>query len=116
MLAVVLDRSGLRRSIVRENLKLVYGTISAEHQSLLSRKMWHNLLLMVCEIAHAPRKIHRTNWRDHFYMPHKLPVFQLMMDDRPTVLVTGHFGNFEVAGHVVGLIGAPPATIAPATG
>ncbi len=112
VLAVALERSGLRRTVIRQNLQLAYGTLADAHQTLLSRKMWHNLLLMVCEIAHAPRKIHRTNWRDHFYMPHKQSVFELMMDDRATVLVTGHFGNFEVAGHIVGLIGAPPATIA----
>ncbi|MEZ6134399.1 MAG: lysophospholipid acyltransferase family protein [Pirellulaceae bacterium] len=102
----------LRRKITDANLELVYGPLSSEHKLLLRYKMWHNLLLMVCEIAHAPRKIHRTNWRDHFYMPHKNQVFQTMMDDRATVLVTGHFGNFEVAGYTVGLIGEPPSTIA----
>ncbi len=113
LLGIVLaDWTGLRRSVIDSNLNLVYGSLSPAHRSLLRRKMWHNLLLMVCEIAHAPRKIHRTNWRDHYYMPHKDEVFRIMMDRRPTVLVSGHFGNFEVAGHTVGLIGAPPATIA----
>jgi Kdo2-lipid IVA lauroyltransferase/acyltransferase len=102
----------LRRRVVDDNLDLVYGRISPQHKSLLRYKMWHNLLLMVCEIAHAPRKIHRTNWRDHFYMPQKNEVFQIMMDDRPTILVTGHFGNFEVAGHSVSLVGEPPSSIA----
>lgn len=74
--------------------------------------MWHNLLLMVCEIAHAPRKIHRTNWREHFYMPNKNITLQAMMDPRATVIVSGHFGNFEVAGHTVGCFGLPPHTMA----
>lgn len=113
LLAVVLaDWTTLRRDIVDSNLQLVYGSLSEKQRSLLRRKMWHNLLLMVCEIAHAPRKIHRTNWRDHFYMPDKDAIFRTMMDSRATVLVTGHFGNFEVAGHTVGLIGSPPASIA----
>jgi KDO2-lipid IV(A) lauroyltransferase len=98
--------------VIDSNLELVFGALSRGHKSLLRRKMWHNLLLMCCEIAHAPRKIHRTNWRDHFFMPFKEEVFRLMMDERPIVLVTGHFGNFEVAGHTVGLVGEPPSTIA----
>ena len=34
----------------------------AERQAI-ALGMWEHLLVMVCEIAHAPRKIHRTNWR-----------------------------------------------------
>jgi len=109
---IIADWTSLRRKPTDPNLELVYGPLSKEVKSLLRRRMWHHLLLMVCEIAHAPRKIHRTNWRDHFYMPHKNEVFQIMMDPRATVLVTGHFGNFEVAGYLVGLIGTPTTTIA----
>ena len=102
----------LRQRVIDANLILVYGDLTKEELSLLRRRMWHNLFLMVCEIAHAPRKIHRTNWRDHFFMPDKEQVFQLMMDPRATVLVTGHFGNFEVAGYTMGVLGTPLATIA----
>ncbi len=113
LLAVVLaDWLGIRRKIIDANLLLVYGQLTPRQTAVLRRKMWHNLVLMVCEIALAPRKIHRTNWRDHFYMPHKRQVFQTMMDDHATVLVTGHFGNFEVAGYVVGMVGTPPSTMA----
>jgi KDO2-lipid IV(A) lauroyltransferase len=113
ILAVILaDWTSLRRDPTDPNLQLVYGHLSPEHQALLRRQMWHHLILMVCEIAHAPRKIHRTNWRDHFYVPHKREMFEVMMDPRSKVLVTGHFGNFEVAGYFVGLMGSPTTTIA----
>ena len=110
--AVIADRTRIRRDPIDSNLELVYGPLSPEHKALLRRRMWHHLLLMICEIAHAPRKIHRTNWREHFYLKHKNEMFQTMMGPRATVLVTGHFGNFEVAGFLVGLIGAPTTTIA----
>lgn len=107
------DWLGVRRKTIDHNLGLVYGpSLSRKHCKLLRRKMWHNLSLMLCEIAHAPRKIHRTNWRDHFYMPHKREILTVMMDERPTILVTGHFGNFEVAGHTIGIFGTPSTTIA----
>ncbi len=113
ILAVVIsDWTRIRRDPIDPNLRLVYGPLRPEHHALLRRRMWHHLLLMICEIAHAPRKIHRTNWREHFYLKHKTEMFQVMMDPRATVLVTGHFGNFEVAGYLVGLIGAPTTTIA----
>ncbi len=102
----------IRRDPIDPNLRRVYGALSESQLSQLRYQMWHHLLLMICEIAHAPRKIHRTNWRDHFYLRDKNEMFHYMMDTRPTVLVTGHFGNFEVAGYLVGLFGLPTSTIA----
>ena len=111
--SIIADRTKIRRDITDANLRLAYGaTLSEPQMALLRRKMWHHLLLLVCEIAHTPRKIHRTNWHQHFYMPNKTMMLRQMMDPRATVLVTGHYGNFEVAGHLVGLVGAPTSTMA----
>lgn len=110
--AFLADWTKIRRDPIDANLLLVYGRLTPGQQALLRRQMWHHLLLMICEIAHAPRKIHRTNWREHFYLRDKNEMFQYMMDGRATVLVTGHFGNFEVAGYLVGLFGVPTTTIA----
>ena len=113
ILAILLaNRLSIRKKTIDEGLRYAYGQLPEATLAILRERMWHNLLLMTCEIAHAPRKIHRTNWRDHFYMPHKREVVGAMLDDRPCVLVMGHYGNFEVAGHAVGLFGLPTATIA----
>ncbi|MBX3423681.1 MAG: lysophospholipid acyltransferase family protein [Pirellulaceae bacterium] len=113
LLAVLIsDWTTLRRQVCDRNLQLVYGSLDQQQLSFLRRKMWHHLLLMVCEIAHAPRKIHASNWREHIYMPDKEAMMRLLMDSRPTILVTGHFGNFEVAGYLTGLLGIRTSTIA----
>lgn len=109
---ILSDWTKLRRDVTDENLQRVYGDLTLAHRTLLRRQMWHHLLLMVCEVAHAPRKIHRTNYFDYFYMPQKSVVLHYMMRHGPTVLVTGHFGNFEVAGHTIGVLGTPTTTIA----
>ena len=112
LLAFVIDRTPLRRDVIEPNVEMVFGKLDPKQARNLRIAMWQHLLLMVCEIAHAPRKIHRTNWRDHFFVRDKNAVFPILMDPRPTVLVTGHFGNFELAGFVTGLFGLPSTTIA----
>lgn len=113
LLSIVLaDWVKLRRGVTDSNLQLVYGPLDEKRLSFLRRKMWHHLMLMVCEIILSPRKIHRTNWRDHVYMRDKDAMMRLLLDPRATVLVTGHYGNFEVAGHVTGLLGVQTSTIA----
>lgn len=102
----------VRRRTVDRNLKLVFPDASDQQIVMLRCLMWRHLLLMVCEIAWAPRRLHRTNWRDHFRIVNKKALVRRMLDQRPAVLVTGHYGNFELAGYMTGLLGIPTMTIA----
>lgn len=112
VLATIIDWTPIRRDVIDPNVRLVFGELDGRLATALRVAMWRHLLLMICEITHAPRKVHRTNWRDHFYVRDKDLGLALIMDPRPTVLVTGHFGNFELAGFVNGLFGLPSTTIA----
>jgi KDO2-lipid IV(A) lauroyltransferase len=97
---------------VEDNLQHAYPHLSAMQRRLLARRMWEHLALMLCEIALASRKIHRTNWRNHITIHQKPLLVAMLMDPRPRVVLTGHFGNFEMLGFIAGLLGFPTFTIA----
>jgi Kdo2-lipid IVA lauroyltransferase/acyltransferase len=102
----------LRRGLIQENLKRVFPDWDPGRAVEVQERMWHHLLLMGCEVAHAPRKIHRENWHEHFRIPNRQAMLQIVLDERPSVLVSGHYGNFELAGFLTGLFGLPSTTIA----
>jgi KDO2-lipid IV(A) lauroyltransferase len=102
----------LRHSLIRDNLKLVFPEWDNAQSRQVQEKMWHHLLLMGCEVAHAPRKVHRENWYQHFSIPGRRQLLAVVLDERPSVLVSGHYGNFELAGFLTGLFGLPSTTIA----
>ncbi|NLE37487.1 MAG: lysophospholipid acyltransferase family protein [Pirellulaceae bacterium] len=103
----------LRRDVIEENLLHAFPEWSDDQRRRLARRMWEHLFLLVIEVAHASRKIHETNWRDYISLRnHEKLVRMLLQDDRPTLIVTAHFGNFEVAGYVLGLLGFPTYTVA----
>lgn len=106
------DLLRVRGQVIDENLRHVYPLLSAHERRDLARRMWEHLVLMVCEVAHAPRKIHDTNYRQYFSFDRKPEVMRYLLGFRPVVIVTGHFGNFEVGGYVLGLLGFPAFTIA----
>src|ERR1700710_761576 len=56
---------GVRRKVVDENLRLAFPELSDGERRQLTWRMWEHLFLLITEIAHAPRKIHDTNWRDY---------------------------------------------------
>ena len=58
--------------------------------------MWKHLFLLVAEVAHAPRKIHETNWRHYVRLEQPELLVKVLLDERPAILVSGHFGNFEL--------------------
>ncbi len=102
----------LRRRVVDDNLRHVFPELSDSARRVLTRRMWEHLFLMLCEIAHAPRKIHETNWRRFFQFHRKREMVARLLDERPTVFVSGHFGNFELSSYMMGLLGFPTYAIA----
>ena len=101
-----------RRAIIAENLSAVYPHLSVRQQQQLARQMWRSLVLMCCEIAQAPRRINRYSWRNHIDLNNLESLVSALLDQRPTILLSGHFGNFEIAGFAAGLFGFPSFTIA----
>ncbi len=103
---------GVRRKTFDENVQRIFPDATQDQRLALSEAMWHHLMLMVCEIAIAPRRLHLTNWTQHFRIRDHRVMLTHLLSGRPTILVTGHYGNFEVCGYMVGLMGFPTVTIA----
>src|SRR5262245_8830805 len=108
----VFDVLRIRRIIVEQNLATAYPHICHSERSQAARRMWQHLLVMVEEIAHAPRKIHDSNWRKYVDITPKPQLVGLMLQPRPRVCVTAHLGNFELGGYLTGLLGFPTFTVA----
>jgi len=106
------DLLGIRRRIVDENLQQAYPQLDPAERHALARKMWEHLFLMVAEVAHARRKIHITNWHRHVRFLHEAEIARYLLARRPAVLVSAHFGNFELSGYFLGLFGFPTYSIA----
>ena len=102
----------IRGKVVEENLRHAFPELSDSQRRRLVRRMWNHLFLLVLEVAHAPRKIHETNWRQFIRLNGVRPLVKELLTGRPLLIVTAHFGNFEVGGYMLGILGFPTYTIA----
>jgi KDO2-lipid IV(A) lauroyltransferase len=102
----------LRGKVVDENLRHAFPEKSEAELRALARRMWEHLFLLVLEVAHAPRKIHETNWREYVSLKEEARLIRCLLSPRPTVLISGHFGNFELGGYILGVLGFPTYTVA----
>ena len=102
----------IRSNVIEDNLSHAFPELSASTRRRLQRQMWEHLFVLVLEVANTPRKIHETNWRDYVELKHEDHLVRLLFENRPLLIVTGHLGNFEVGGYVLGILGFPTYTVA----
>ncbi len=102
----------IRKRLLEENLLTAFPNSTPRERHRLVLKMWEHILLMGMEIAWAPRKIRDSNWPEHIRLTGVIPLMRLLHQDRPVILVTGHFGNFEIGGFSLGVLTYPTNSVA----
>ncbi|HEY2827663.1 MAG TPA: lysophospholipid acyltransferase family protein [Pirellulales bacterium] len=102
----------LRHDIIDNNLRHAFPDMTPNERRHMTRRMWEHLFLMLAEIAHFPRKVHDTNWRDYIRFKNEGQMMRELFRGRPRVFASGHYGNFELAGYTLGLFGFPTFTVA----
>lgn len=102
----------LRRRVTEDNLRIAFPEKTQTERDAIALGMWEHLLLMVMEIAHAPRKVKRTTWRQYSSIPSMKEMLLRLIDERPTVIISGHHGNFEMGGYLLALHGFPTHSVA----
>ena len=84
------ERVKIREGVVRENLQIAFPEWTHQRRQVEIRRMWEHLLLMVVEIAHAPRVIHKTTWRRHLRIHGMEQMVRFLWADRPKVILGVH--------------------------
>ena len=95
-----------RYKVASENLQTLYqNSLSKKELHTLITNMWLHLFRMVCEIIQAPRKICLENSRESLIFYDRKKVIKAMSKGRPVLVLSGHFGNWEVAISSFGIFG-----------
>lgn len=100
------------REVGLENLRAAFGDryTEAERDEIV-RGVYLHFCTMVMEMLHIPRKLHSTTWRDRITLVGHEKVLDRLMAGGPLILLTGHFGNWEMAGYLFGVFGFAPHSI-----
>lgn len=96
-----------------ENLHKSFGDryTEAERHRLI-RGVYEHFCMMVMEMLNIPRKLHPTTWRRYIRLVGHEQVLDRLLAGGPVVMLSGHFGNWEMAGYLFGVFGFPPYSVA----
>jgi KDO2-lipid IV(A) lauroyltransferase len=99
-----LDRR--HRQVAHDNLRYAFpDQMSDAQRDSVVRAVYVHFCTMLIEIIHAPRRLHLHNWRRHLTLRGGQQLVSGLLSGRPLLLVTAHFGNWELGGYLLGLLG-----------
>lgn len=93
------------REVARANLVCAFPDKSPAEIDRVVRGCYRHFALLIVEIALLPRKLKVANWRRRASLVNAGPVLRALLSPRPCLVVTAHFGNWEMAGFVLGALG-----------
>lgn len=110
-LAYRVDRR--HRLVALENIARAFPEqASAEARARTVAAVYRHFCGLAVEIALLPRKLHANNWRRQVRLRGGRGFVGRLLSGRPLLIVTGHFGNWELAGYALALLGFPAHAVA----
>src|SRR5262245_43546269 len=94
------------RLVALDNLRHAFGEHYSEPQrEAIVRAVYEHFCTLAVEMIQLPRRLHPTTWRRHVHDSLDRRLVERALSGRPMLLVSGHFGNWELAGYVTALFG-----------
>lgn len=101
------------RKIAMENLRHAFPDQYSEAQlRQIVDDLYVHFVTIGVEIAHLPRLMRHTTWRRFVQPLNQGPLIEKVLSGRPVIMLTAHFGNWEIAGYSMAVFGFKPYSVA----
>lgn len=106
-----LDRKHRERAMA--NLRRSFPNVPERQLQLHARRSMQELFMFFIEMLFTPRLIRIDTWSRYIVLEHFEPALELMVRrQKGLILLTGHYGNFEVLGYLLATLGLPTSSVA----
>ncbi|NLH16827.1 MAG: lipid A biosynthesis acyltransferase [Phycisphaerae bacterium] len=93
------------RQRAMDNLQVSFPDRDQDWCQQVGRRSFEQLVMLVMDVLFTPRLVHKENWKDYAKF-HDIEQTKWRMKSGPgMILVTAHYGNFEIVGYMLGLFG-----------
>jgi KDO2-lipid IV(A) lauroyltransferase len=105
------DRKHRERALA--NLRRSFPDMPEPERRLVARRSMQELIMLFVELLFTTRLIRLDTWTRYARLENFRDVLELLMrKDRGLILLTAHYGNFEIAGYLLAVFGFPTASVA----
>jgi KDO2-lipid IV(A) lauroyltransferase len=100
------------REVAMKNLRGAFPGVKEEKLQQIARRSCQHLIMVGAETLCLPRLMQFNRMLDLVDITGILDAFQYTASHKPCILVTGHFGNWEMVGFTMATMGFPPVGVA----
>lgn len=95
-----------------ENLRLSYPEKSLTWLEQTTRRSFEHIVMLAFDVLYTTRLIRISTWTKYLEFDQITEPLRLMLHHRGVIMVTGHYGNFEVLGYALAVLGLESYSIA----
>ncbi|AQQ09288.1 Lipid A biosynthesis lauroyl acyltransferase [Sedimentisphaera cyanobacteriorum] len=95
-----------------ENLRSSFPEKDEEWIKQTCIKSFQHLVMLAVDVFFTTKLVRRDNWRDYAEFINAERAKWLMAEKKGLIMLTGHYGNFEIMGYLMGLFGFDVYSIA----
>jgi len=103
---------GRGRERALKNLKAAYPDKDQAWLKKTAKRSFEHIAMLGVDILLTPYLAKRKNWQQYGQYKNVEHTKWLMQEGRGVILVTGHYGNFEILGYILGLFGFNLSSVA----
>lgn len=105
-----LDRRHRERAL--GNLRRSFPEMPEQQRQRLARRSMQQLFMLFVEVLFTTRLIHLDTWARYIDLENFREVVGLLVRERGLIMLTGHYGNWEILGYVLATLGFETTSIA----
>lgn len=88
-----------------ENLRASFPEKDEQWFEQTGRRSFENLAMLAVDVLSMPRLVKKDNWRNYSFYKNTEQAKWLMQQGKGLLMLTAHYGNFEIMGYLLGLFG-----------
>ncbi|MBU0639994.1 MAG: lipid A biosynthesis acyltransferase [Planctomycetes bacterium] len=92
-----------------DNLRHAFGERYSEKEleRIARRSFEHFAQLYLVELVMTPRTVNEWSWARYVELDNLGPALRELLTERGTIMLTAHFGNYELLGYTIAKLGLP---------
>src|SRR5688572_1358178 len=95
------------------NLRRSFPDMPERQRERMARRSMQQLVMLAVEVLFTTRLIRADTWSRHVELVNFRPVLDLLVrGERGLIMLTGHYGNWEVLGYALATLGFPTTSVA----
>lgn len=94
---------GRKRAL--DNLRASFPDKDQSWLEETGRRSFESIVMLVMDVLFTPRLVKRDNWEKYSTYKNTEQIKWLMQGGQGLLLITGHYGNFELMGYLLGVFG-----------